>query len=141
MDQGHEDFLLPRRQGRMLAGTVEDAIEEAPGFAFTQVAVSGNDRAQPFEEFRIERILAEIAVCTELHEFRDVLLLTVHGQDQDFDIIMAAPDFPQTVDAIHDRHGKVQQDDVDRRVFQPLQDFLSVRGFGDDMAVVLRGQQ
>ena len=38
MDQGHEDFLLPRRQGRMLAGTIEDAIEEAPGFAFTQVA-------------------------------------------------------------------------------------------------------
>ena len=26
MDQGHEDFLLPRRQGRMLAGTIEDAI-------------------------------------------------------------------------------------------------------------------
>ena len=100
MDQGHEDFLLPRRQGRMLAGTIEDAIEEAPGFAFTQVAVSGNDRAQPFEKFRIERVLAEIAVCTELHEFRDVLLLTVHGQDQDFDIIMAAPDFPQTVDLV-----------------------------------------
>ena len=63
----------------MLAGTVEDAIEEAPGFAFTQVAVSGNDRTQPFEEFRIERGLAEIAVCPELHELRDVLLLAVHG--------------------------------------------------------------
>lgn len=54
MDQSHENFLLPFRQGRRVLLLRQDAVKEAPGFAFTEVALAGSYGMQTFKQFGIK---------------------------------------------------------------------------------------
>ena len=70
MDQSHENFLLPFRQGRRVLLLRQDAVKEAPGFAFTEVALAGSYGMQTFKQFGIKGIFTQVPVSTELPSTR-----------------------------------------------------------------------
>ena len=87
------------------------------GVLVAEVAAAAHDGVQGPEQLRVDGVLADVAVGPLGHDLLDVLLLAVHGEDQDFDGQAAPFDFLQAVEAAHDRHGQIEQDDVDRRRF------------------------
>ena len=133
--QSTETFWCRER----LRSTVKELLDEAPGDSWGQERLSGGNGSDAVDELLARSVFQQESAGPGLECFVDVFIQIERGEDQDpgsLPVGQAA----SGVDAVHDRHADVHEDDVGVQGMGGLDGLSAVGDIGHDVDVGFRLQ-
>lgn len=95
--------------------------------------MAGLDGIQGPEKALVHIFFENVSVNSPADRLTEVLMTVVHCQKKDADPRIVFFDDFQSLEAVHDRHREVHENDVAGDLLEEVEQFLSVSGFTNNM--------
>ena len=127
--------------GLALAGVVNESVDQRERQLAGKVGPIPLDLTHGAEEFGIGVGFEHVTVGATAQGFAGDILGKVHGQDQYIGVGGSVADLADGFEAVHFRHGEVEQDHIGLEFLDEFEGFEAVAGLVADFNARLRFQQ